>query len=31
MNKFEYIFNGGSLKLENNISELYNDCIFKIK
>ncbi len=30
MDKFEYMFNGGNLKLENNISELYNNCSYKI-
>jgi len=25
------LFNGGALKLENNISQLYDNCIFKIK
>ena len=31
MKKFEYIFNGGNLKLENDIVEIYNNSIFEIK
>lgn len=31
MKKFEYVFNGGSLKLENDILQLYQNCSFSIK
>lgn len=27
---FEYIFNGGSLKIKNDLQELYNMCLFEI-